>query len=135
MDHESRDAPLVLNPHLQAVSLSWALGALASVLLCVGHLPFGLVEYLGSGGAWWAFAFPAILLAQAGLCVACAPGWLRGRPLLLAVAVAVLTVAHAGVATVAWPDYSPHLWLLWIGPVPMLIPWLIQVAMGWLRPR
>ncbi|MDP9225022.1 MAG: hypothetical protein M3P18_14480 [Actinomycetota bacterium] len=118
------------------MSLSWALGALASVLLCLGHLWFGLIAYLGSfgsGGPWWAFAFPAILLAQAGLCLARAAGWLQGRPLILAAAVAVLTVAHAAVATVAWPNYSPYLWILWIGPVPMLIPALIQFAAGAIR--
>lgn len=110
------------------VVLSWALGALASVLLALAHLPFGLTAFMISGGPWWAFAFPAILLAQAGLCLSCAVGGFDGRTGILAAAVVVVTLAHAVVATVAWPHYSPYLWLLWIGPAPMLVPALIAAA-------
>ena len=128
MKTEPAPGHLVPGGHAAPVVLSWALGALASVLLALAHLPFGLTAFMVSGGPWWAFAFPAILLAQAGLCLACAVGGFDGRAGILAAAVAVVTVAHAVVATVAWPHYSPYLWMLWIGPAPMLAPALIAAA-------
>jgi len=133
MDQRSRDATPVTHRPPGAVSLSWALGALASLLLALWHLPFGVIAALALGNPWWAFALPAILLAQAGLCLACAAGWFSGRGVLLGASIAVLTVAQAAVATVAWWDYSPHQWILWIGPVPMLIAALIDFAAAAIR--
>jgi hypothetical protein len=120
----------VLNGQAATVWLFWALGALASVLLSLAHLPFGLTAFIVSSGPWWAFAFSAILLVQAGLCLACAVGFFDGRAGILAAAVAVVTVAHAVAATLAWPDYSAYLWMLWIGPMPMLAPALIAAAVS-----
>lgn len=128
MDQQYRVATPVAHRQLGAVSLSWALGALASLLLAFWHLPYALFASALSSGPSLALGFPAILFVQAGLCLVCAAGWLHGRLRLVAVAVAVLTATHAGVASIAWPDYSPILWTLWIGPVLMIIPALINLA-------
>lgn len=115
--------------------MCWGIGAVASVLLSLAHLPFGLTFALIQGDPWWPFALPAILLAQAGLCLVCAVGWLDRRGVILAMVVAALTGAQAVVARLVWWDYSPHLWLLWGGPIPMLAPALIQLAAAGLRRR
>src|SRR2546422_8047224 len=135
MDQRFRDDSPVTHPQPAAISLSWALGALASLLLALWQLPHALFANAISSGPSLALGIPAILLAQTGLCLACAPGWLQVRPRLLAVAIAGLIASHIGVASAAWPSYSTILGTLWIGPVPMLVPALIQFAAAAARGR
>ena len=109
-------------------SLGWATGALASVVLAVAHLPFASMQALASAGLTWEFGSPAVLLFQAGLCLAGAWGWLQRRDAFLAFVAVLVAAAQAVLAGVTWPSYAPYLWLLWIGPIPMIIPAGLSLA-------
>jgi hypothetical protein len=119
------------------LSLVWTIGALGSVILAVSHFPFALAAALCCG---WplAFAFPAILVVQAAVCLTWVPARSYGRPLVLAVLAvmgALLTASQGGLASVVWPGYAPYLWLLWIGPIPMLVPGLMELTAALTRRR
>jgi hypothetical protein len=127
MDQKSRDARRSQR-QLGALSLSWALGALTSVLLALGSLPFALILDAISGGAPWDYGVPALLLVQAALCLAWMVGWLHSWPLLGAAAIVALIAAHAALWSIVWPTYATMLWWPWIAPLPMVFPALIQFA-------
>jgi hypothetical protein len=129
MDHTAGEA----QRETDVLALIWAVGALASVILAVAHLPFVVVALIN--GTSWSYAYPAVLLVQGGLCVAGAVGLLRQRPAFAASAAVLLAVVQAGIAGITWPNYSPYLWLLWIGPAPVLIPALAQLAAATVRGR
>jgi hypothetical protein len=126
MDHQAPDLPPVADTRPQVVQLAWALGALGSLLLAMGHLPYALFLDAISGGGSPLFGFPAILLAQVTLCLACTLAWPRAHLFHIGIAVAFLTAAHAVVAVGGWQPYHHMLWMLWIGPVPMLIPAFLE---------
>jgi hypothetical protein len=126
MVDQSRDARLRSQRNFDPVSLSWALGALASVLLALWSLPFALIVDAMSGGAPWDYGVAALLLVQAALCLAWMIGWLRSWPSVGAVAIGALIAAHAGLWSIVWPTYSTMLWWPWVEPLPMVIPALIQ---------
>jgi len=128
MDHQSRDARPLSQRLRGLVSLSWAMGALASVVLAFGSLQLTLFLDAITTGTPWAYGFPALFLVQAALCLAGIVGWVYARPFVGAAAMVALIAADAGLWSIVWPNYSPVLWWPWIAPLPMVIPALIEVA-------
>lgn len=112
----------------RAISVSWVLGAVGSLALGAWHLPYALFVDAVSSGWPMLYGVIVVLVVQAALCGAWSRWWRQIPARFLLGAVVVFLAAHAVVASVAWPPLGHALWMLWIGPVPMLIPAAVHLG-------
>jgi hypothetical protein len=115
------------SPLAGLVTFLWALGALASVALVVKELPYAIFLDAISSGSSPLYFLVGLLLVQAFMCLASMLWWRRVPTKWVVVIAAAVIAAHAGLAGVVWGAVSTELWLLWVGPVPFLMPAAAQL--------